>query len=95
MHIFELLRLYREFERYDNHKRDYAVCDNKLERFYNYLSKLKSVCDKLQGLIEESEIEIFNSDSGALEEHEVKHIEQVSKLFVRLEVKRQAAANNI
>ena len=93
MNITDIIRLYStEFERYDRQNRDYTIELGKLERFYNYLNKLQSVCKLITYLIEASDIPLIGTDNGRLKEHEVSCIHKTVKQFIRNEEKRIAAA---
>ena len=88
MTINDILRLYKEFERYDNHKRDYPATTHKMERFNDYLNKLKSVCSALQVLLFTGDID--TTDKLHLTEYELDNIGKAAQYFMRMEKRNPA-----
>ena len=88
MTTYDIIRLYREFERYDKHTRDYPATTHKMERFNDYLNKLKSVCAALQVLLFTSDID--TTDKLHLKEHELDNIGKAAQYFIRVETRTTA-----
>ena len=94
MSVFDMLRLYSEFESYDRRTRKQWKYDNRIERFYNYLAELKSVCSAMQSFIETQE-RVIHDDSHILYIDDINRISKVVNQFIRNEKERQTKAARI
>ena len=91
MNTMDILRFYRDFERYDRQTRDYSADDTKTERFNKYLSNVKIVCTALERLLQCNDIQIIDNESMSLKTNEVKAIKAVIKIHYNTEKRNRYA----
>ena len=94
MRTYDIIYLYREFERYDREHRDYKDTTPKLQRFIDYINKLIRVCSIMQAMIRGKDTTVIDRDYEYydLSDFEVSNIEKAADYLVRVE-KRNAADN--
>lgn len=93
MNIFEIMKLFRDFEKYDTYTRKCGAHDTKTQRFYAYLSKMKCVIDELQAILERHNTGIADNDGARISEHDKKALNKATTYYFKLEKRNTAAAS--
>lgn len=93
MSIFEIMKLFRDFERYDSYTRECGATNTKTQRFYAYLSKMKCVIDELQAILEHHNTGIADHESARISEQDKKALNKATTYYFKLEKGNTAAAS--
>lgn len=93
MNIFEIMKLFRDFEQYGSYTRNCGAHDTKIQRFYAYLSKMKCVIDELQAILERHNTGIADNDGARISEQDKKALNKATTYYFKLEKRNTAAAS--
>lgn len=85
MNTTEIIKLFREFERYDKYTRDYGINDTKAQRFNSYLSKMKCVIEEIQKILDNNNIDKSDNCSTTINDFEVKAVNTATTYYFKLE----------